>query len=77
MFNKYMWNLYLQSGGNDTVEMFRRNLADNLTEEYVEKVADMRSYYCINENAGKAIDIQIRDLIQTYEGVKEELGEEA
>ena len=61
MFNKYMWNLYLQSGGNDTVEMFHRNLADNLTEEYAEIVSDMRKYYCINENAGEVIDVQIRD----------------
>lgn len=77
MFNKYMWNLYLQSGGNNVVDMFRRNLADHLTEEYAEKVADMRQYYCINADAGRVIEIQIRDLIQTYEDIEKELGEEA
>ena len=72
-----MWNLYLQSGGNNVVDMFRRNLADHLTEEYAEKVADMRQYYCINADAGRVIEIQIRDLIQTYEDIEKELGEEA
>ncbi len=51
MVNRYMWNLYLQSGGNRVVEVFRRNLAEQLTEEYAEEIARMRKYYCINDDA--------------------------
>ena len=47
MLNKYIWNLYLKSGGNKVVEMFRRNLSEKLTLEYAEEVVRMRRVYCV------------------------------
>ena len=57
MFNRYMWDLYIQSGGDKVVEMFRRNLAEQLTDEYAEEIARMRKYYCINDN-----DVRVKTL---------------
>ena len=76
MFNRYMWDLYIQSGGDRVVEMFRRNLAEQLTDEYAEEIARMRKYYCINDNAGDAVRVQIEDLIQLYKECKDSLEKE-
>ena len=38
MLNKYIWSLYLKSGGNDVVEMFRRNMEGKLTAEYADRI---------------------------------------
>ena len=45
MFNEYVWKTYLQSGGNAVVEMFRRNLEEELTQEFVEKIREFHSVY--------------------------------
>lgn len=44
MLNKYVWNLYLESGGKDIVEMFRRNMEDKLTVEYADKLPRCTKY---------------------------------
>ena len=67
MLNKYVWNLYLKSGGNSVVEMFRRNLSEELTTEYADKISQMRREYCIMEDLKEATKEQIKDLIQLYE----------
>ena len=46
MLNRYVWKLYLESGGNKVVEMFRRNLEDNLTNEYADEIVRMHKVYC-------------------------------
>ena len=46
MVNKYIWELYLKAGGNETVEFFRRNLLEELTDQYAGKIADMQRVYC-------------------------------
>lgn len=72
MFNKYIWNLYLKSGGNNVVEMFRRNIGKDLSEEYVEEIVRMRKYFCIMGNLAEEEGQQIRDLIQINMELKEE-----
>lgn len=76
MFNRYMWDLYIQSGGDKVVEMFRRNLAEQLTDEYAEEIARMRKYYCINDNAGDVIRVQIEELIKLYKEYDDSLENE-
>ena len=66
MLNKYVWDLYIQSGGKKVVEMFRRNLSEELTVEYAEKISYMRREYCIIEELREATKEQIEDLIQFY-----------
>ena len=76
MFNRYMWDLYIQSGGDKVVELFRRNLAEQLTDEYAEEIARMRKYYCINDNAGDVVRVQIEELIKLYKEYDDSLENE-
>lgn len=66
MLNKYIWSLYLQSGGNDVVEMFRRNMEDELTAEYANEIVKMHRVYCPMEEVSNEIGYQINDLIENY-----------
>ena len=66
MLNKYIWNLYLKSGGNKVVEMFRRNLSEKLTLEYAEEVVCMRRVYCVMNELQLLMREQIEDLIRLY-----------
>ena len=66
MLNRYVWNLYLESGGKKVVEMFRRNLYRELTTEYAEKISKMCSEYRIVEELIEETRVQIEDLIQLY-----------
>ena len=34
MLNRYIWELYLNSGGTRVVELFRKNLEDELTDDW-------------------------------------------
>ena len=49
MLNRYVWNLYLESGGKRVVQMFRRNFSEELTTEYAEKISNMQIEYCFRE----------------------------
>lgn len=69
MLNQYIWGLYLQSGGEYVVDMFRRNLADKLTEEYIEHINRMREVYCINEGSEEDTSEQLQILVDQYEDI--------
>lgn len=71
MLNKYVWNLYLESGGKDIVEMFRRNMEDKLTVEYADEIAKMHKVFCPMEGASNEIGYQIKDLIDYYDSTNE------
>jgi hypothetical protein len=45
MFNQYQWNLYLKSGGQDVVDLFRTNLSTRCTEDYANKIEKLHQYY--------------------------------
>lgn len=66
MLNKYVWNLYLESGGKDIVEMFRRNMEDKLTAEYADEIVKMHKVYCPMADVSNVIGNQIKDLIEQY-----------
>lgn len=66
MLNKYIWSLYLKSGGNDVVEMFRRNMEEKLTAEYADGIVRMHRVYCPMEEVSNEIGYQIKDLIEEY-----------
>ena len=62
--NEYVWNLYLKSGGQAVVDMFRRNLTEEFTKEYVEAVKDMHSYYCASRNKVDDTSEQLMALVE-------------
>ena len=72
MLNSYIWHLYLESGGNNVVEMFRRNIGEELTEEYAEEIIRMKKYFCIMGDLVYEEGQQIRDLIQIIKRFEEE-----
>lgn len=64
MLNEYVWKTYLQSGGNAVVEMFRRNLEEELTQEFVEKIREFHSVYLLDERELNDESEQLCDLIK-------------
>lgn len=46
MFNKYVWDNYLKSGGDKVVELFRSNLTGTFTADYAVQVRRLVSKYC-------------------------------
>ena len=67
MLNKYVWSLYLKSGGNSVVEMFRRNMEDKITVEYANEIVKMHNVYCPMEEVSNEIGHQIKDLVKDYD----------
>ena len=47
MLNRFVWETYLKSGGNDVVEMFRKNLV----EEYCFNAKSWGQYVAVTLNA--------------------------
>ena len=72
MINKYVWKLYLNSGGSETVEMFRRNMEEELTEEYADAIFEMHKAYCPMEHESNEIKDQIKTLIMFYKAQDDE-----
>ena len=38
MLNPYVWNLYLNNGGNKTVELFQKTFEEEFTLSYIEMI---------------------------------------
>ena len=66
MLNPYVWKIYLEAGGQEIVDMFRRNLGENLTEEYVEQITQLQKSYCVMDDIIEESAVQIKDLIDFY-----------
>ena len=49
MFNRYVWDNYLQSGGSNTVELFRQNLTEEITQDFVCEIRKFHRIYMPNE----------------------------
>lgn len=64
MINEFVWNLYLKSGGQDVVDMFRHNLTEDFTTEYVDAVKDMHLYYCASRNKVEDTSEQLMALVE-------------
>ena len=48
MVNKYVWDLYLKSGGDQTVKLFRDNLYKSFSSDYTLGIQKMQEYYCVS-----------------------------
>ena len=49
MFNRYVWDNYLQSGGSNTVELFRQSLTEEITQDFVCEIRKLHRIYMPNE----------------------------
>lgn len=62
MLNKYVWENYLKSGGNDVVEMFRKNLSEKYTEGYARQIRSMVARFCPMECELDALEDELMQL---------------
>lgn len=58
MFNEYIWQLYLNAGGNNVVQAFKSNFT-NYTENYGEFVGNLHKEYC----PSNTINTQLKELL--------------
>ena len=49
MINRYVWELYLKSGGEQTVNFFRDNLYEHYSSDYALGIRRMQEYYCVSK----------------------------
>lgn len=62
MFNEYIWNNYLNAGGDKIVKMFERNLSGKLiNKEYANVIADLHRVYCPCEDIIEYVQAELSD----------------
>ena len=62
MFNEYVWNIYLKSEGRKIVDLFKNNLEENFSEEYIKAIKKMQEEYCPSSKMIKQVLNQLEDL---------------
>lgn len=63
MFNDYGWQTYLNAGGKAVVEMFRMNIEENFSEEYIDNIEKFRSVYCPSKAICKDAKDELTDVL--------------
>ena len=66
MLNRYVWKLYLKSGGSKTVDIFRKNLGEKLTDRFAEEIVRLRKAYCVIDTVLETTMAQLKDLYGFY-----------
>ena len=64
--------MYLESGGDKVVDLFRRNFSEKMTDEYVDAIIRMRQRYSIMKTLDEDVRLQLQDLIQLETEQEEE-----
>lgn len=64
MFSNYIWQTYLNAGGKDVVEMFKENLTDAFSENYIESVCKLHAEYCPSKAILADTEKQLRELAE-------------
>ena len=71
MLNKYLWQLYLDAGGEKTVKMFEDNFTNGMKKEYADRIAELHKTYQVTESILADEREQLNDLCKylwvTYE----------
>ena len=62
--NKYVWDLYLKSGGQEVVDFFEDNLVNGLEEEYVDRINEFQRVYCVSEGIIKCTSEKLRKCVE-------------
>ena len=68
MFNKYVWELYLKSGGQELVDFFRNNLLGDFSEEYIQRMCDLQRKYCVSDEIVKGTERQLTEIYEVVKG---------
>ena len=68
MFNDYIWKLYLNAGGSETVALFENNLHGNITKEYIERIGQLQDYYCASKGT---VDVTKEELMLLQKNVNQ------
>ena len=68
MLNDYIWKLYLNAGGSETVAFFEKNLCGNITTEYIERIEQLQEFYCVSKSV---IDLTKEELLLLQKNVNE------
>lgn len=69
MFNQYIWELYLKSGGNKVVDTFKHNLSVKFTKQYADFIKGLHMEYCPMD---WLIDYEHQQLMDLYNSFDEE-----
>lgn len=71
MLNKYLWQLYLDAGGEKTVKMFEDNFTNGMKKEYADRISELHKTYQVTESILADEREQLNDLCKylwvTYE----------
>lgn len=76
MVNKYVWDLYLQSGGYKTVTFFEDNLSRMMSASYPEEIARLQGYYCVTRSVVDDVKEQLSLLQKDFDGVTLVVGDD-
>ena len=71
--NKYVWELYLKSGGNKTVSFFRNNFEDKFKKNYVSGLKKLQKVYCVFEDAIEDTDIKLTEFVDGLDGYENDI----
>ena len=61
MLNRYVWQLYLKAGGENTVSFFQRNLEEELSGTYAEQVGVFQGEYCASSGVVREAVEQLKE----------------
>lgn len=50
MVNKYVWDLYVKSGGREIISFFKENILDGISETYPEEIYRLQKEYCVTKS---------------------------
>jgi len=64
MFNKYIWQTYLNGGGKEIVKLFEDNLRDELSKSYIDELYKMHRVFCPSEQISQYVCYGLNDVLR-------------
>ena len=72
MLNKYVWKIYLESGGDKIFEFFRKNLSEGYTEDYAKQLCRMISKFCPMDSFIIALEEDLKQISTNETNIQDE-----
>lgn len=66
MFNKYIWETYLNANGKDMVTLFENNLTDSFSADYVNTICELHKMYCPSKDVREELHFDLQDLCDGF-----------
>ena len=70
--NKYVWDLYLKSGGQEVVDFFEDNFVNGLKDEYADKINEFQRVYCVFKDRIRWTSEELREYVSINKEIKED-----